>query len=205
MALKMQVYLLQICKYICAEIAALANAIESPFLRPAFFRQKPSWFFQGPSRNNEERKLGMPTDLQSRTQYLELAEFCQSIIASLSDYVEGKKQLPAEILQNAVTALDSVRNGDPYRFGQRSAAALGSYEQVRTLEACWKAPDQNAAAELTAALLRNRDDVGDDKANARKVIELFSRLQTRALWNFEQPNQTPPPDLRELCRTLKAV
>jgi hypothetical protein len=148
---------------------------------------------------------GMPTDLQSRTQYLELAEFCQSIITSLSDYVEGKNQLSAEILQGPVTALESVRKGDPYRFGQRSAAGLCSYEQVRTLETCWKKPDQDAAAEMTAALLQNRDDLEDDKAKARKVIELFSRLQTRALWNFEQPNQTPPPDLRESCRTLKAV
>jgi hypothetical protein len=147
----------------------------------------------------------MPTDLQSRTQYLELAAFCQSIIASLSDYVAGKKQLPIDILQDAVTALNSVMSGDPYRFGQKSAAALGSYEQVRTLEECWKTPDQKAAAQLTAAILLNQGDIGGSKADAQKVIELFARLQTKALWNFEQPKQTAPPDLGELCRNLKAV
>ena len=147
----------------------------------------------------------MPSDLQSRTQYLDLAEFCQRVISSLADYLEGTQPIPTETLQNAVAALQSVRSGDPYRFGQKTAAALGSYEQVRTLEECWKTPQQIATvADLTAAVLRN-EDLTEQRADARKVIELFSTLQKKALWNFERPRHSAPTDLLELCRTFKAV
>jgi len=147
----------------------------------------------------------MPTDLQSRTQYLELADFCQQIIDSLSDFVEGRAELPTGDLRVAVNALSSVRSGNPYRFGQSTATALGSYEQVRTLEDCWKAPDQTRAVDLTEALLQNQTDLEVAKDKARTIIALFSRLQTKALWNFEQPNQMAPPDLGDLCRAPKAV
>jgi hypothetical protein len=148
----------------------------------------------------------MPTDLQSRTQYLALAEFCQSIISSLSDYVDGTEELPADRLELAKTALQSVKSGDPYKFGQRAAAALGSYEQVRTLEEVWKPQQIDDALDLTLELLhiggRNQTSA---PAKAQKLIELFFKLQARALWNFEQPKRTSPPDVRELCRALRTA
>lgn len=155
----------------------------------------------------EEGAMLMPTNLQSRTQYLALAEFCQGIISSLSDYVDGTEQLPTVILQNAVEALRSFRSGDPYRFGQRPAAALGSYEQVRTLEEVWRTPQQvETALNLTTDLLSAAsEDESERAAKAGRVIELFSKLQARALWNFEQPKQTAPPDVGELCRALKTA
>src|ERR1017187_4975031 len=127
----------------------------------------------------------MPTDLQSRTQFLALAEFCQSIISPLWEYVAGGAPLRAEILRKASQALQSVKSGESYKFGQRPAAALGSYEQVRTLEEVLRTPD--SALQLTAELLDPNAAEGDTKARARKVIVLFSKLQTKALWNFEQP------------------
>lgn len=146
----------------------------------------------------------MPTDLQSRTQYLALAEFCQDIIASLSDYVNGTTELPVQVLQEALKALQAVKSGDPYKFGRKTAAALGSYEQVRTLEEVWKEPQLDEAVRLTSELLSNA--VLDDKPiKARRIIDLFSRLQTKALWNFEQPKETAPPDVGELCRALKTA
>src|SRR5260221_14748623 len=95
----------------------------------------------------------MPTDLQRRTQYLALAEFCQGIISSLWDYVDGKAPLAVEILRGALDALRSVKSGDSYKFGQRPAAALGSYEQVRTLEEVWTQQQFEDAISLTADLL----------------------------------------------------
>jgi hypothetical protein len=145
----------------------------------------------------------MPANLQSRTQYLVLAEFCQSIISSLFDYLDGAP-LPTDILREARAALEAVKSGDPYKFGQRTAAALGSYEQVRTLEEVWIEPQLDDALKLTSDLLS--DDVADDRAaKAGRIIELFSKLQGKALWNFEQPKQTAPPDVGELCRALKTA
>ena len=145
----------------------------------------------------------MPADLQSRTQYLVLAEFCQSIISSLCDYLDGTP-LPTDILRDARAALEAVKSGDPYKFGQRTAAALGSYEQVRTLEEVWTEPQLDDALKLTSDLLSD-DGPGDRAAKAGRIIELFSKLQGKALWNFEQPKQTAPPDVGELCRALKTA
>jgi hypothetical protein len=79
----------------------------------------------------------MPAGIQSRTQFLILAEFCQKVISSLLDYINGRKALERSTLQEALEALTSVQSGNSYRFGQRSAAALSSYEEVRTLEEAW--------------------------------------------------------------------
>jgi hypothetical protein len=148
----------------------------------------------------------MPTDLQSRTQYLALAEFCQSIISSLSDYVDGKEDLPTAELERAKTALESVKSGDPYKFGQRAAAALGSYEQVRTLEEVWKPQQIDDALGLTLGLLHvGGSTQAGATAQAQKLIDLFLKLQARALWNFEQPKRTSPPDVGELCRALRTA
>jgi hypothetical protein len=149
----------------------------------------------------------MPTDLQRRTQYLALAEFCQGIISSLWDYVDGTAPLPKEILEGALKALRSVKSGDSYKFGQRPAAALGSYEQVRTLEEVLRTPQQfEDAIAVTADLLSDPGVIEDEtKVKAKKVIELFSKLQTKALWNFEQPKQTAPPDIGELCKALETT
>ena len=148
----------------------------------------------------------MPTDLQSRTQYLALAEFCQSIISSLSDYVGGGAGLPTGTLEHARTALESVKSGDPYKFGQRAAAALGSYEQVRTLEEVWRQQQINDALDLTLELLRiGGSTEAEGTVKAQRLIDLFSKLQARALWNFEQPKRTSPPDVGELCRALKTA
>jgi hypothetical protein len=151
--------------------------------------------------------LPMPTDLQTRTQYLALAEFCQSIISPLCDYAEGTVPLPTATLEKARAALESVTSGDPYRFGQRTAAALGSYEQVRTLEEVWRTPQQiNGALELTVELLGNAGGTeGKATSKANELVQLFLKLQARALWNFEQPKQTAPPDVGELCRALKTA
>jgi hypothetical protein len=152
-------------------------------------------------RFDREKEGTMPTDLQSRSQYLVLAEFCQRIIGSLSDYRDGTVELPRDILQDAVNALQFVKQGDPYRFGQKPAAALGSYEQVRTLEQVFRKPEQlNEALQLTAGLLADAPE--QNEAKVTEVIRLFTKLQTKALWNFEQPTPTAPPDISELCKAF---
>jgi hypothetical protein len=151
----------------------------------------------------KEGALPMPSDLQSRWQYLELARFCQGVISSLYIYLD-KGELPNAVLEQSLEAIRSVQVGDPYRFSGGTAEALGSYEQVRTLEEVWKIKHLNEAVELTSALLRE-GTIEDKSAKAKRVIELFSKLQAKALWNFEQAKQTPPPDVGELCKALKTV
>ena len=157
------------------------------------------------TRNEPEEIANMPTKLQSRTQFLALAEFCQKVIATLCDYI-ADEALDTATLEQVYRALDSVRSGDPYRFGQRSAAAaFNSYEQLRTLEQAWTEDQIAETIRLTKALLARGSEDNSTKQEANDLLELFSQLQTKALWNFEQPSPTPPPDLRELCATFKTV
>ena len=144
----------------------------------------------------------MPTDLQNRSQYLVLAEFCQKIINSLSDDPDGVAGLPRKGLQDAIDALQSVKAGDFYRFGQKPAAALGSYEQVRILEQVLRKREQlDQALSLLTGLLSGSPQPDD----VRQVIRLFTRLQTKALWNFEQPIPTSPVDVGELCKAFETA
>jgi hypothetical protein len=145
----------------------------------------------------------MPAGLQSRTQFLILAEFCQKVISSLLDCISGGKQLQRHTLEEALEALKSAQSGDSYRFGQRSAAALSSYEGVRTLEEAWTKPQIADAIRLTSELLQDADGGHTKKEKASELLSLFSKLQIKALWNFEQPRPTTPPDLGELCEALK--
>jgi len=145
----------------------------------------------------------MPAGLQSRTQFLILAEFCQKVISSLLDYINGGKQLQRDALEEALEALKSVQSRDSYRFGQRSAAVLSSYEEVRTLEEAWTSDQITDAIRLTSELLQDTDGDDTKRTKAGELLALFSKLQIKALWNFEQPRRTPPPDLGELCQAHK--
>jgi hypothetical protein len=145
----------------------------------------------------------MPAGIQSRTQFLILAEFCQKVISSLLDYINGREPLQRSTLEEALAALKLVQSGNSYRFGQRSAAALSSYEEVRTLEEAWTPQQIDDAVRLTRELLEGGEEDHTKREKAEELRALFSKLQTKALWNFEQPRRTPPPDLGELCQALE--
>lgn len=147
----------------------------------------------------------MPEGIQSRTQFLVLAEFCQKVNSSLLDYINGRKVLERGTLQEALGALTSVQSGNSYRFGQRSAAALSSYEEVRALEEAWKPQQIVDAIRFTTELLNDTEENQAKRQKAEELSALFAKLQTKALWNFEQPRRTSPPDLGELCQALKRV
>src|SRR5437667_11064279 len=109
----------------------------------------------------------MPAGIQSRTQFLILAQFCQKVISSLLDYINGKP-LPTNTLNEALQALNSVQSGDSYRFGQRSAAALSSYDEVRTLEEAWPGSQIADAIRLTTEIL---EDTRPDQTKREKARE----------------------------------
>ena len=145
----------------------------------------------------------MPSAIQSRAQFLVLAEFCLKVTSSLLDYITGKRPLEVDTLREALSALKAVRSGESNRFGKRSAAAFNSYAEVRTLEEAWT-PDQiTDAIGLTTDLLAEAQEDQVKREKARQLLTLFSRLQTIALWNFEQPRRVPPPDLDELRQAFK--
>jgi hypothetical protein len=139
----------------------------------------------------------MPASYRSRSQYLSLAHFSHDLIASLFDYIDSKELNAAfsQRLTDALQSLEDVREGDLYKFGQKRSAALGTSEQVRTLNEIW---DEKEIDQAIALIRRLKDEPQKHrKVDAQKLIKLFSRLRAKALWNFEQSVPRPPAELKE--------
>jgi hypothetical protein len=139
-----------------------------------------------------------PVDLQDRAQYLSLALFAQGVVSALMDFVdEGKDENLDSTLQEALTSLEGAESASaPLR---RRAAAFSTYEQLRTLVEVWKKKDRDKARKIIGRILREPDSP-KAKPAANNLIDLFSKLQDQALWNFEQPRPVSPSDLQRLCK-----
>lgn len=142
----------------------------------------------------------MPMDLQDRTQYLSLALFSQKVISALMNYVDEDKiggLKPS--LDEALISLSSVQTKHPSPLPQRRVAAFASYEHLRTLEEVWSTRERVAAMRMIRAILRAPREP-KTKLVANKLIDLFSKLQSQALWNYEQPKPVSPKVMQRLCQ-----
>lgn len=52
---------------------------------------------------------------------------------------------------------------------------------------------------MIAAILR-APEKRESKEVANSLIDLFSKLQDQALWNFEQPDPVSPAVMQRLCK-----
>jgi hypothetical protein len=138
-----------------------------------------------------------PVDLQDRAQYLSLALFAQGVVSALMDYVdEDKSENLNSTLREALTSLEGAESASTPLH--RRAAAFSTYEQLRTLVEVWKKKDRETAKRIIERILREPDSP-KAKPAANNLIELFSKLQDQALWNFEQPRPVSPSDMQRLC------
>lgn len=139
-----------------------------------------------------------PIDLQDRARYLSLALFAQEMVAVLISYVDNddsQKLKPA--LEDALSSLEAAEPASPR--SHRRAAAFTSYEQLRTLEEVWKPAERDTARQMIRAVLHEPGNP-ESKPAANNLIDLFSKLQDQALWNFEQPRPVSPKTLQRLCK-----
>ncbi len=138
-----------------------------------------------------------PIDLQDRAQYLSLALFAQEMVTVLMEYVdENSSQRLKPALDEALNSLEAAEGVSV--SSQRRAAAFTSYEQLRTLEEVWKPGERDQAKQMIQTILREPEKP-KTKPTANKLIDLFSKLQDQALWNFEQPRPVSPGAMRRLC------
>src|ERR1700692_2425760 len=141
-----------------------------------------------------------PMDLQDRAQYLSLALFSQKIVFALMEYVdENKREKLKPSLDEALVSLRSIQAKRPSAASQRRVAAFTSYEHLRTLDEVWSSKDRAKAIRMMQAILRApRNPKAKPVANS--LIDLFSKLQDQALWNFEQPKPVSTRIMQRLCR-----
>lgn len=137
-------------------------------------------------------------DLQDRSEYLSLALFSQGIVCVLIDYVdENKTRRLKETLQKALASLKQTegRSVPPHQ----RAVALTTYEHLTTLDEVWSKDDRASAIKRIRRVLRAPNNPAS-KPVANELIDLFSKLQVQALWNFEQPRPVAPDVMQRLCK-----
>jgi hypothetical protein len=143
----------------------------------------------------------MPMDLQDRAQYLSLALFSQKIISALMEYADENRSAKLKpSLDEALASLRSVQTTRSSPRSQARVAAFSSYEHLRTLEEVWSKKERAEAIKLIQAVLRGAPRDRKTKLVAEKLIELFSKLQNQALWNFEQPKPVSRRVMQRLCQ-----
>jgi hypothetical protein len=139
-----------------------------------------------------------PIDLQDRAQYLSLALFAQEVVSALLQYVdEDKNDNLNTALEGALGSLEVAESVTV--ASHRRAAAFTSYEQLRTLDEVWKPSERDKAKRMIQVILRQPRS-SRAKPAANSLIELFSKLQDQALWNFEQPRPVSPGAMQSLCK-----
>ncbi len=139
-------------------------------------------------------------DQQDRAQYLSLALFSQKVISALMDYVDQNKRSNLKpCLEEALASLRNVQVKHLSVLSPRRVTALTSYEHLRTLQEVWSKKERAFAMKMIQAILRAPGDP-DTKQVANRLIDLFSKLQNQALWNFEQPKPVSPKVMRRLCQ-----
>ena len=143
----------------------------------------------------------MTADLHSRSQYLSLALFSQTVIRALLEYLKNRDLAAVpDTLNEALRSLENVKNGELPSLTRRQAALFSSYEHLRTLQEVWSDADRNSAISELRRLLTQPPSTPESVDAARTVIELFKRLGNQARWNFEQPSSISPKSIRELCQ-----
>jgi hypothetical protein len=136
-----------------------------------------------------------PIDLQDRVQYLSLALFAQEVISVLADYVdENESRRLKTALKEALISLSGAESASVY-----SQRAFASYEQFRTLEEVWKLEERAEAKRMIQVILRDPENP-KAKPAANGLINLFSKLQDQALWNFKQPRPVSLGAMQKLCK-----
>jgi hypothetical protein len=139
-----------------------------------------------------------PMDIQDRAQYLSLALFSQAVVSALMEYVdENKTGKLKDSLSEALRSLVQTKNASV--SSQRRAVAFSSYEHLRTLEEVWTAEDRASAIKKIRKVLSDPRNP-KTKPIANELIDLFSKLQVQALWNFEQPRPVSPKVMQRLCQ-----
>jgi hypothetical protein len=143
----------------------------------------------------------MPMDLQDRAQYLSLALFAQKVVFVLTEYVDENRSTKLNSRLN--DALDSLHNVSASRSSlppQGRIAAFTSYEHLRTLEEVWSSQEREEAIKAIRVVLRRAPRDPKAKVVAERLIDLFSKLQDQALWNFEQPKPVSQKVMQRLCQ-----
>jgi hypothetical protein len=145
----------------------------------------------------------MLSGTEARIRYLTVAFFAQRVLDALVASAEhgddaGLKPALEPAIQELKTAIGS--RPDDYQGG--SPRAFSDYEQVRTLDEVCSGADVREVVRALEGLLERRGAANspEQRRGLEEAITFFSRLESHALRNFDQPIDSLPTGIRELCK-----
>lgn len=144
----------------------------------------------------------MLSGTEARVRYLTVAVFSQKVLDALVASADHGNDTPLKaVLEQAVQELKAAIGNPPADYQEGSARAFSSYEQVRTLD---EIGNREQIEDIIRALERldERLKAGarPDREQLEQAIDFFSHLESRALRNFDQPTETMPRGIHELCK-----
>jgi hypothetical protein len=144
----------------------------------------------------------MLSGTEARVRYLTVAVFAQKVLDALVASAEhGNNAGLKPALELAVQELKTAIGSRPDDHQQGSPRAFSNYEQVRTLD---EVRNPAEVQKIIQALERLTEDLEAgapaDRQQLDEAIDFFCQLESRALRNFDQPTETLPRGIRELCR-----
>jgi hypothetical protein len=141
---------------------------------------------------------------QDRVPYLSIGVFAQKMVDGLIGFVEtGKRENLESYLGEALASLKASTGEEEAHAGRAGMRALPSYEQMRTFNEVIATPERrDKIIEALDGLLKQRGSVKQQRKNAETAIRFFYDLETRALRNFDQPDEPLPRGIRELCKAV---
>jgi hypothetical protein len=142
----------------------------------------------------------MLSDTEARIRYLIVGFFAQRVLDALVRCAEtGDAPEFDTTMKTAIRELQAATGTQPE--DRRDIRAFSNYEQIRTLdEVRSQVQVRNMIRVLTGLLeRRNAKDPASVQRGLDEAIDFFSQLESQALRNFDQPVESLPSGLRELC------
>jgi len=144
----------------------------------------------------------MLSGTEARIRYLTVAFFAQRVLDALvasAEHGDDAGLKPA--LELAVQELQAATGNPPADYQQGSSRAFSSYEEVRTLDEVGKPDEVRRIIRALERLTKDLDaGMPADRRQFDQAIEFFCHLESRALRNFDQPTETLPRGIHELCK-----
>jgi len=129
-------------------------------------------------------------DSEIRSRYLALALDARRVMEALMPFVESGKRGESlnQAVKDAIDALTSVTEG--LSANVHSNLAFGEYEQALTIDEV-KSKNDRVAIIHDLQIIGGSDRADVQRAAARRVLEFFFAVESRALQYYNRPPALP--------------
>jgi len=145
----------------------------------------------------------MLSGTEARIRYLSVAFFAQGVLDALAKFAQSGSAVGLDAtLATAIRELGAATGTQPAERRPGDVRAFRNYEQVRTLDEVSNQAGIQKIIHILEDLLerRNTGHIAEQRRELNDAIDFFFHLESHALRNFDQPIESLPSGMRELCK-----